>query len=149
MSKSSRSVSLPARTLLVGEMKGNMNETKEEMKRGLKEKKISVKFKGTQRGRVKEKEIEIEIEEHFGISSLCFKTDLMTVVQRKVMMERQKNIAEINKTREIDCFSTLIQHLTCLWQEPGVTEVLYRLASQAAGLRLETRRLEKEAGRAR
>jgi hypothetical protein len=36
------------------------------------------------------------------------KTDLMTVMQRKEMMERQKNNAEDNSGREIGYFSTVI-----------------------------------------
>ena len=43
------------------------------------------------------------------MSSFCFKTDLMTVVQRKEVMQRQKSMADININREIDCYSTVIQ----------------------------------------
>jgi len=151
MSKSTRSISLPASTVLGVKMNEKVMEGEEKMMQDMnvmkgikgegKEMNVTAKLKGTHRGRLKEK----EIEEHFGISSLCFKTDLMTVVQRKEVMERQKNMADININREIDCFSIVIQHLTSLWQEPGVTEVLYRLARQATGLRQETRRLAQEA----
>ena len=48
------------------------------------------------------------LQENFGISSLCFKTDLMTVMQRREMMERQKDIADINISKEIECFSDVI-----------------------------------------
>ena len=79
----------------------------------------------------------------------------MTVMQRREMMERQTNIAEDNSGREIRYFSTVInvsyeksseicysllspQDLTCLWQEPEVSEVLHRLARKAKELECKT-----------
>ena len=79
-------------------------------------------------------------------------------------MERQKNIAEDNSGREIGYFSSVInvsngqllrhiyqfaifpQDLTCLWQEPEVSEVLHRLARKAEELELKTKKLAAASG---
>ena len=53
-------------------------------------------------------DLEYFFQGNFGVASLCLKTDLMTVVQRKEMMERQKNIAENNSGREIGYFTNVI-----------------------------------------
>ena len=44
----------------------------------------------------------------FGRRSLGFRVDQMTLTSRKEMMERQKNLADINMEREIDCFHNML-----------------------------------------
>ena len=50
-----------------------------------------------------------EVEESFGRSSLSFRVDQMTLQQRKIIMERQKNIADDNMVNEINCFSNMLK----------------------------------------
>jgi len=127
MSKDTRSVSLPARPVLGGGIKKTSSCWKEKG--------------GTQR-REKDK----ETEENFGVSCLCFKTDLMTVVQRKQVMERQKYMADSNSEKEIEYVSNLINDLSMVWQEPEVTEILTRLAMQVLGLGSRAEVLATESG---
>ena len=54
-------------------------------------------------------EKENEIEEQYGRSSLSFRVDQMTLIQRKDIMDRQKKIADINMSREIECFHTMLK----------------------------------------
>ena len=50
-----------------------------------------------------------EVEESFGRSSLSFRVDQMTLQQRQIIMERQKNIADDNMVNEINCFSNMLK----------------------------------------
>ena len=50
-----------------------------------------------------------EVEESFGRNSLSFRVDKMTLQQRKIIMERQKNIADENMVNEINCFSNMLK----------------------------------------
>ena len=54
-------------------------------------------------------EKENEVEEQYGRSSLSFRVDQMTLVQRKDIMDRQKKIADMNMSKEIDCFHTMLK----------------------------------------
>ena len=87
-------------------------------------------------------------KENFCVSCLCFKTDQMTVVHRRELMERQKNMADLNNEKEIDFFSNMITDLRYVWQDKEVSEILARLVSQVGGLTDKGKILDKEAGRA-
>ena len=50
-----------------------------------------------------------EVEESFGRSSLSFRVDQMTLQQRQIIMERQKNIADDNMVNEINCLSNMLK----------------------------------------
>merc|ERR1711892_919326 len=78
-----------------------------------------------------------EIEGNFGISSLCFKTDLMTV------MKRQKDIAEANSSKEIGYFSNMTNDLSCLWKDPNVSEVLHGFVSKGTQLESKIKKLSQ------
>jgi hypothetical protein len=49
------------------------------------------------------------LQGNFSIASLCFKTDMMTVVERVELMERQRNNANTVINNEITAFSSVIQ----------------------------------------
>jgi len=115
-------MSLPARPVLSGVMR--------KISGGLKEK-----------GNIKKMEKEQETEGQFGISSLCFKTDLVTVVQRKQLMERQKDLAIINNVKDIEAFSNQIRDLSCSWPEPAVSEILDRLCRKVVELSSKSKQL--------
>merc|ERR1711874_960584 len=58
-----------------------------------------------------------EIERNYSISCICFKTDLLTVEQRKEMMKRQMEVADMNSVKEVSHFSSLLSELACLWKD--------------------------------
>jgi len=91
----------------------------------------------------KEKHREIEVD--ICVSVLCFKTDLMTVQQRRDIMERQKDMADLNYEKEISYFSSLMSNLRYVWQDKEVSEVLSRLTCQVLELGDKGRKLAKEA----
>ena len=65
-------------------------------------------------------------QKFFCFSYLCFKTDQMTVVQRRDIMERQNDMADLNNDKEISLFSSLITGLGYMWQDKEVSEILSR-----------------------
>ena len=70
----------------------------------------------------------------------------MTVVQRRDIMERQKDMADLNNEKEISYFSSLIADLRYVWQDKEVSEILSRLACQVLGLGDKGQILAREAG---
>ena len=67
-------------------------------------------------------------------------------MQRKDIMERQKDMADLNNEKEISYFSSLIADLRYVWQDKEVSEILSRLACQVLGLGDKGRILAMEAG---
>jgi len=126
MSKSTRSISLPERA-------GNVTDRSREVRTVL---------KNNDNKRTIEKEN--EVEEHYGRSSLSFRVDQMTLVQRKDIMERQKKIADMNMSREIDCFHTMLK-LTDQWQESEIRENLSRMSILTDGLKMKIGMLSQNA----
>jgi len=127
MSKSTRSISLPERA-------GNVTDRSREVRTVL---------KNNDNKRTIEKEN--EVEEHYGRSSLSFRVDQMTLVQRKDIMERQKKIADMNMSREIDCFHTMLKQLTDQWQESEIRENLSRMSILTDGLKMKIGMLSQNA----
>ena len=72
--------------------------------------------------------------------------DQMTVLHRRELMERQKNMADLNNEKEIEFFSNLITDLRYVWQDKEVSEILTRAVIQVLGLGNKARALAKEAG---
>ena len=85
------------------------------------------------------------------MSSLCFKTDRVTVEERVELMERQRNIANASINAEITNFgcvlqvppppSTMSQQLSDMGYRADMQEVLQRLAGKMAFLRDSSRQL--------
>ena len=114
MSKSTRSVSLPARA-----QDRAVNQLVNSLDKG-REVKTVLKNDG-KRSLEKENEIEVNStlnvkkclhyypQEHYGRSSLSFRVDQVTVKQRLELMERQKMIADNNINNEINSFNNLLK----------------------------------------
>jgi len=68
------------------------------------------------------------LEDSFGLSSLCFKTDSLTVQKRRELAIRRKLEAEKNSEKELLNLVNVIQQLQQLWVEPpGVLDTLSSL----------------------
>lgn len=127
MSKSARSISLPDRA-------GINTDRAREVRTALKSSDNKRPFeKGT------------EVEESFGRNSLSFRVDKMTLQQRKIIMERQKNIADENMVNEINCFSNMLKQLTDNWQESEITEISARMSAITDGLKQKIGMLSQNA----
>jgi len=82
-----------------------------------------------------------KLEDQFCVSSLCFKTDRVTVEERVELMERQRNIANASIKAEITNFGCVLQQLSDMGYRADMQEVLQRLAGKMAFLRDSSRQL--------
>jgi len=127
MSKSTRSISLPARA-------GALNDRTREVKTALKN---SENLRRTEK--------ENEIEEMYGRSSLSFRVDQVTLIQRSQFSQRQKIIADENMFAEIDCFCKLLQ-LTDSWQDSEIRDILSRMLLLTGNMKQKIGTLSQNSG---
>jgi len=128
MSKSTRSISLPARA-------GALNDRTREVKTALKN---SENLRRTEK--------ENEIEEMYGRSSLSFRVDQVTLLQRSQISQRQKIIADENMFAEIDCFCKLLQQLTDSWQDSEIRDILSRMLLLTGNMKQKIGNLSQNSG---
>jgi len=85
------------------------------------------------------------VEEMFGRSSLSFRVDQVTLVQRRDITERQKMIADTNMNNEIDCFYNMLKQLSDNWTDSEISDILSRMSSLTAGLKQKIGMLSQNA----
>jgi len=87
------------------------------------------------------REREARVESQFCVSSLCFKTDRVTVKERVELVDRQKAIAWTAIHQELTNFSSLLHQLSSMGYTSDIHEVLERVSGMIPFLKESTKQL--------